>query len=321
MLLFSNLLIALLITVGESAPDFSLIGFGASATGGNNKNIVTVTTVEDLKKYAESAEPATIHINHTLSGGTDGVEIRVKSDKSIIGVGTNGVLQGVGLFLGKVNNIIIRNLKITMSIIKTTKINVNDGDCISIQNSKNIWIDHNELYNVDPAVNKDKDLYDGLVDITHECDAITVSYNYFHDHWKCSLVGMSDTDNYDRKVTYHHNHFKNINSRVPSYRFGHGHVFNNFYEKIADSGVHSRMGACLVVENNYFDGVSKPIITHADSKEDGKVEVKGNFLHAITGEQPTNTSSCTYAIPYKYELEESSAAKDSVVSSAGIGKI
>jgi len=28
------------------------------------------------------------------------------------------------------------------------------------------------------------DYYDGLLDITHGSDYVTVSYNYFHDHWK-----------------------------------------------------------------------------------------------------------------------------------------
>jgi pectate lyase len=320
---------ALVITICESKPDFSIIGFGASTTGGNNKNIVTVTTVEDLKKHAESAEPATIHINHTLSGGTDGVEIRVKSDKSIIGVGTNAVLEGVGLHLTNVSNIIIRNLKMTMSTVTKTNvdrrnhtvIDVNDGDIITIDGSTNIWIDHNELYNKDPAVNPNKDLYDGLIDIIRKSDNVTLSWNYFHDHYKTNLIGASDTDNFDRRVTFHHNHWRNTNERVPSYRFGHGHVFNNFYEHVVVSGIHTRMGACLVVEKNYFDDVVKPLLSHADSIEDGMFELNDNFFNNIKGEQPTNTSTCSYQLPYKYVLEESSVAKENVMNYAGVGKI
>lgn len=50
-----------------------------------------------------------------------------------------------------------------------------------------------------------------------------------HDSWKTMLSGSSDGDEYDRKVTYHHNYFENCNSRLPLFRFGHGHVFNNYY--------------------------------------------------------------------------------------------
>jgi pectate lyase len=276
----------------------------------------------------ESAEPATIHINKTISGGSAGVEIHVKSNKTILGVGSNGFLEGVGLHLQDVKNVIIRNLKFTMSTVtKTivddrqhTVIDVNGGDIITIMDSTHIWIDHNEFYNKDPAKNPNKDLYDGLVDITHKCDHITLSWNYFHDHYKCNLIGASDTDNYDRRVTLHHNHWRNVDSRVPSFRFGHGHVFNNLYEHILVSGVHTRMGACLVVEKNYFDVVDRPLYNEGGA-EGGKFEIKDNFFHEIKGGEPKITSTCTYQLPYKYEVEDKAAVKESVLKYAGVGKI
>lgn len=60
-----------------------------------------------------------------------------------------------------------------------------------------------------------------LLDITHACDFVTVSYNYLHDHWKGSLVGHSDSNSAEDKghllVTFHHNYFSNLNSRGPSF--------------------------------------------------------------------------------------------------------
>jgi len=40
------------------------------------------------------------------------------------------------------------------------------------------------------------DYYDGLLDITHGSDYVTVSYNYFHDHWKVFnfLLSISGQD-------------------------------------------------------------------------------------------------------------------------------
>jgi pectate lyase len=64
----------------------------------------------------------------------------------------------------------------------------NDG--ITVQNSTRVWIDHNE-FESDLLGGPDK--YDGQCDIVRASDWITVSWNYFHDHWKSSLVGNSDT--------------------------------------------------------------------------------------------------------------------------------
>ena len=60
-------------------------------------------------------------------------------------------------------------------------------DAVSIQKSTNVWIDHNEFFS---DTDHGFDYYDGLLDITHGCDFITVSYNYFHDHYKVSLPSV-----------------------------------------------------------------------------------------------------------------------------------
>lgn len=77
-----------------------------------------------------------------------------------------------------------------------------------------------------------QDYYDGLLDITHASDFITVSNVYFHDHFKTSLVGHSDNngdeDTGHLTVTYANNYWSNLHSRAPSLRFGTGHIFNNY---------------------------------------------------------------------------------------------
>jgi len=45
------------------------------------------------------------------------------------------------------------------------------------------------------------------------------------------ILGSSDTDNFDRKVTFHHNWYRNIKSRLPLNRFGNAHVYNNYYNQ------------------------------------------------------------------------------------------
>ena len=125
----------------------------------------------------------------------------------------------------------------------------------------------------------DKDYYDGLLDIDHGSDEITVSWNRFTDHFKDSLVGHSDKnageDTGHLKVTYHHNWFSNVYSRIPSLRFGAGHFYDNYLQE-AETGAHSRMGAQMLVENNVFRDTKVAVTAGRDSDVDGYAVLRGN---------------------------------------------
>jgi pectate lyase len=317
-------------TVG---PDFSLLGFATlngGTTGGAAGRSVTASTLAELIAYAKSPEPLIIQIDRTLSGGSQGAVVVLRSDKTLLGLGSAGFLEGVGVNISGQHNVIVRNLKLTMAPVTNTQINdenrpqvaVNDGDCLRIQGSStNIWVDHCEFYNVDPAVQHNQDLYDGLLDLKDESAYVTVSWCYFHDHHKCHLVGSSDKDNHDRKVTFHHNRYDNIKERVPSYRFGTGHVFSNYYHHVGGSGVNSRQGACLRVEQNYFDEVRDPVVSK-NSAAPGQWDASGNLYVNCKGSQPS-TSTCTFVPSYDYAaaLTPAAAVKEVVLAGAGIGKL
>lgn len=74
--------------------------------------------------------------------------------------------------------------------------------------------------------------------LTHAADYVTVSNTFIHDHWKASLVGHSDSngdeDTGHLRITYNNNYWYNLNSRGPSFRFGTGHLYNNYYEDVSD---------------------------------------------------------------------------------------
>ncbi|KAG9103950.1 hypothetical protein FRC06_006735 [Ceratobasidium sp. 370] len=110
-----------------------------------------------------------------------------------------------------------------------------------------------------------KDYYDGCLDITHAGDYVTVSWNYFHNHWKTSLIGHSDSneseDTGKLRVTYHHNWFLNVGSRLPSLRFGTGHVYNQLMDTASESGINSRVGARMLIEYCQFINIDKPVLT------------------------------------------------------------
>lgn len=70
------------------------------------------------------------------------------------------------------SNVILRNLKIERVLYEA-------GDAISLNAATNVWIDHVDLSG---DLTADKYDYDGLLDITHASDWITVSNSYFHDY-------------------------------------------------------------------------------------------------------------------------------------------
>lgn len=314
------------------APDFSLVGFAAlngGTTGGQGGTIVTVSTGDKLQEYINEARekggPWIIYINGTItpanSQGLTKIDIKGKDDSnligdiSLIGVGNGagggyGEFSGIGLKIWRARNIIIRNLKIH-------HVNIGDKDCISIEGpANNIWVDHCELYN---DLDHGKDYYDGLLDAKDASAYLTFSWNYLHHSYKTSLVGSSDSDNHDRKITYHHNWFYNCNSRLPSYRFGTGHVFNNYYSHIIETGINCRMGAKLRIENNCFEDAQNPI-GYWDSDTTGYWDVRNNIFTRCTGSVPA-ASTATVDPPYGYVLDPVDEVKALVTQYAGVGKI
>ncbi len=313
----------------EEGIDFSLAGFATLAggtSGGYGGNNITVTTGTELQaainnKPKTRNSPLVIYVAGTItpanSPGLSKIEIKERYDISILGVGTLGEFDGIGIRIFRASNIILRNLKVH-------HVTTGDKDCINIEGpADHIWVDHCELYNEFQGVHQD--YYDGLLDAKSDAEYITFSWNYLHDSWKASLIGFSDSDNFDRKVTYHHNYFRNINSRLPLFRFGTGHVFNNYYQDVASTAANSRMGACLKIENNFFKNVNNPYVT-AYSSQDGFGDISGNTLENSPFKYASDTrelTACSLEIPYPYEhvLHATADVPDVVKQNAGVGVI
>lgn len=85
------------------------------------------------------------------------------------------------------------------------------------------------------------------------------------DHWKSSLVGNSDVlrdvDFGTLHITYHHNYWRNEGTRGPAGRFGHQHVFNNFYQDFHYQAIHSRSDNQVLVEANVFRGDTREALS------------------------------------------------------------
>lgn len=337
------LLFCLLLTVSFSLKaqvNYDLVGFATEnggTIGGQGGVTVTASSYSQLKSYAESSAIYTIMVEGTIDNGPDGGRIRIRSNKSIIGVGDDAFLYGVGLDVSNNSNIIIQNLKISLTGVTTRtdksgvysstgdsglpQILVNGGDCISISGSStNIWIDHCEIFSEDPDVQTNKDLYDGLIDIKGNSGFITISWCYLHDHHKGGLVGASDSDLWDdRKITFHHNHYNKVRLRIPMYRGSVGHFFNNYIVGAKDA-TEIRANTCVRVEKNYYEALHYSIYTPSDAP--GKTERIDNIEVSRTNRPyPVN---CVANIPYDYSLvltENTEDVKTIVPLYAGVGRL
>jgi pectate lyase len=285
-----------------SLTDVATVGYATlngGTTGGKGGSTTTVSSFAQFTA-AVSGDDAKIVVVSGAIASTGNVKIG--SNKSIIGKSSAAKLSGFTLTVKDVTNVIIRNLAISKVI---------GGDAVAIQKSTNVWIDHLDLSS---DRDHDKDYYDGLLDITHAADYVTVTNSYIHDHWKASLVGHSDSNSAEDKghltVTYSRNYLKNLNSRGPSYRFGTGHLYNNYYDTVSD-GINTRQGAQLLVQNNVFVGSKKALY----STDGGFAVASGNDFG--DSENTADAGTLTKA-PYTVsDLIAASAVKAAVVGIAG----
>jgi len=353
------LFIVCLLAVSEPSysqvPNFSIIGFATQnggTTGGAGGTEVTVTTFADLKKYAEIEDTKyIIKFSGTITGTGSVADkdyigsIKVASNKSIIGIDDKAFLDGVGFSIKDTKNIIIQNIKFSLvSVAKAIPVGsedianiysklgdegrpqilVNGGDLISVYGtSSNIWIDHCEFFEEDPYTQTNQDLYDGLVDVKDKSGFITISWCYFHDHHKCSLIGSSDTNLFDdRKITFHHNYYQTIQERVPLYRGSTAHFFNNYAYDVYGGSVNSRVNACVRVEKNYFEKCKNTVYSKNSSIKGSAERIDNKEVSCTSSE--AYPATCTAYIPYDYSNVLTGTVDDvkSIVTTySGVGKL
>lgn len=300
-----NLSVLVLPEEGDPPPPAGQpVGFASlngGVTGGQGGRVVTSSDGVELAALMDSNETLTIFVSGTvfMSGMN-----HIRSNKSVIGLGSDARIVGGGLYMHRAHNIIIRNLTIENA----------DEDAIGITtNSSNIWVDHNTLINA----------ADGLLDIARESTHITVSYNVFRNHVKTMLIGHSDGASSDAgflKITVHHNWFDGTSSRHPRVRFGQVHVFNNYYTSNTEYGVASTMEADVLVEGNYFFGVAFPaLVGYAESGPGDLVE--RNNLYVSSGAPETRGTAFEASQYYAYPLDPASEVPNIVTTQAGAGRL
>ncbi|KAK4499818.1 hypothetical protein PRZ48_008004 [Zasmidium cellare] len=295
-------------------------------TGGKGAKPITVTSADELLTAVRGDTPKIIYLEgeYHPSG-----RLRPGSHTTILGKGKGANIIGEGISLINATNVIIRNVGIRF---------VTGDDGMNIQNTMRVWVDHCE-FESQISLELGPDYYDGQLDIVRASDWITVSNNYFHDHWKVSLVGNSDVlrevDIGHLHITYHHNYWRNLGTRGPAGRFGHQHIYNNLYEDFLYQAIHSRSDNQVLVEGNKFIG-NTPIALDTyglvipedspntcvcgDEELDGfaNLGAKNDFGKSLVN--ITQVGDFTKA-PYKYSLTPLKKVEKVVRENVGLGKI
>lgn len=115
--------------------------------GGAGGPTVIVTTEDQLISAVAGNDRRIIRITANIRAAG---RIRVGSNKSILGGTANAGITNGGLFIADAENVIVRGLRLSYAR--------EPFDCIEIQRSSRVWVDHNEFFS---DRNNGRDYYDG----------------------------------------------------------------------------------------------------------------------------------------------------------------
>ena len=282
---------------GRSGGEFNI-------TGGGNATPITVTTFDDLQKYAKDSSPRVIYIDGTLGdgwSGTSGSRLNITaSNKTIIGLKPGTLLKAPIHITSKASNIIVRNI-----VIQGPGSNADQAwDNLTIEGeAKNIWIDHCEFW----------DGQDGNADVVKGADNVTFTWCIFgykkkSTHNLSNLIGSSDNEPVSEgklNVTYMFNWWKAANQRKPRCRYGNVHVVNNLLTgdaSITDGttvlGVSAGHMCTVRTERNVFINENNPIYTGNEDGSSAQESIENIFTNC-TGN--TSGSGKSFTPPYEYK--------------------
>lgn len=291
-----------------------LIGWASEeggTTGGGDATPEVVTSAQALSQAISGDDPRVIHVNGSLEGA-----FVFGSNKTVIGI-CGAELRGDLHFSG-VSNVILRNLGVIGRNCSDSPNNCSDGeDAISVTGSHHLWFDHLDV----------SDGSDGNLDITRASDFVTVSYTKFSystrrtdpeqgesGHRFSNLIGSSDSDAGEYRITWHHNWWAdNVDQRMPRSRFGRIHVFNNLFTSSGNSYcTNAGFDAELLVQNNVYRGVNNPL----SPDDNGAMRAEGNLFENTTGNQNDNGGN-VFSPPYAFDLDATAGLGERLMAEVG----
>lgn len=204
----------------------------------------------------------------------------IGSNVTLVGVGDEARVVGASLRIRDARNVIVRNLTLSDAYDCFPQWDAGDAggnwnsayDNLSVWTSTSVWVDHSTfddgahpVASLATVYGRPFEVHDGLLDVTHGSDLVTMSWNWFQHHDKTDIIGSSDSRLQDRgqhRVTQHHNRWTDIGQRGPRVRFGDVHVYNNLYEQTDATTRASSAGSPFF---QYFWGAGKESSIVAES--------------------------------------------------------
>ncbi|KAF4966798.1 hypothetical protein FSARC_5561 [Fusarium sarcochroum] len=178
--------------------------------------------------------------------------ILVGSNKSLIGVGSKGVIRGKGLRIVGAKNVIIQNVHVT----ELNPSLVWGGDAITLDDTDLVWIDHvttsligrQHIVLGNKACNR-VTISNSKIDGTTNWSASCNTYHY----WGLYFAGANDM------VTFKNNYVYRVSGRGPKVS-GNTllHAVNNFFHDVPDHSFEIDSGSVLA-EGNIFQNVKFPV--------------------------------------------------------------
>ncbi|PYH78618.1 pectin lyase-like protein [Aspergillus uvarum CBS 121591] len=183
----------------------------------------------------------------------------VGSNKSIVGVGSKGVLKGKGLRVrGGNSNVIIQNIHIT----DLNPEYVWGGDALTLDGADKVWIDHNKFSLIGRQM---------IVSGWNKAGHVTISNNEFDGktswsagcngkhYWTLLLLGAEDY------YTFAGNWLHDVSGRAPHMGTDYDastiyfHGVNNYFQNVGGHAFDVDTNTRLLLEGNYFDAVTTPM--------------------------------------------------------------
>ncbi|RTQ46318.1 pectate lyase [Hymenobacter gummosus] len=297
--------------------------------GGGTATPTVVTTYAQLKTALTTATVKVVQVNGTItipSGGR--ISFQDQSGKTLFGsagarlVSADQTASGSGIiYMKRCSNVLIRNLIFE----GPGAYDVDGQDNMTVDACTRVWIDHCEF----------RDGVDGNLDFKNTTDLVTVSWTKFaylkaprpdgpggsDDHRFSNLIGSGDDATADRgklNITFARCWWApGCVARMPRVRFGKVHVVNSLFNSTsATSGVQAGFEANLLVQNNVFEGLRRPIDLMASNST--AVQVTGNLFTNVSGNAAGNGRTA-FTPPYTLSVLGASSVKAAVTASNGAG--
>lgn len=292
-----------------------LTGFALAAkvTGGWAGQVVSITTLDQLKANIGDTTPRVLVINSNISAASL-TKVNMGANKTLIGSFQNRTLENIHLrSTAQSQNIILQNIIFKHS----ASIKANDDIQVYLNYGSQYWIDHCSFVGHSWSTTDGSE--DKLVYIGEKADYATISNCFFGNHKYGLIFGHPADDNnpafngYPR-LTLCHNRFDNMEVRAPGLmRYGYFHVYNNYVNNF-HLGFTLAQNANILSESNYFG---------EGSQNNGMLDDKGtgtftdtNSVPAITNQKSPN-AKWTARSNYNYTLKTAAQAKEFTQKNAG----